>query len=135
MRGVPSVAYQTIEKCPAVATMLALATDRVVATRGEHIRPLGMFPYVSVNERIPTHHTIRKLRVLVDSIRMDGRLASISPTGTVSVLVNALMGNWHCLLVGVDIRHAKGAGECDGALRLISRARRHHMVMTKQRGI
>ncbi|WP_414648196.1 IS5 family transposase [Dyella sp.] len=36
--------------------------------RGADIRQLGMFSYVSVDERVPADHPIRKLRVLVDTI-------------------------------------------------------------------
>jgi hypothetical protein len=48
--------------------MLALVNDWVVAMRGAYIQPLCMFPYVSVDERVPTDHAIRKLQVLVDTI-------------------------------------------------------------------
>lgn len=36
--------------------------------RGADIQQLGMFSYVSVEERVPAGHPIRKLRVLVDTI-------------------------------------------------------------------
>jgi transposase len=36
--------------------------------RGADIQQLGMFSYVSVDERVPADHPIRKLRVLVDTI-------------------------------------------------------------------
>lgn len=36
--------------------------------RGADIQQLGMFSYVSVEERVPAGHSIRKLRVLVDTI-------------------------------------------------------------------
>jgi hypothetical protein len=36
-----------------------------------------------------------------------------------SYLANALMENRHGLLVGIDVRHATGTGERDGALALV----------------
>ncbi len=39
--------------------------------RGADIQQLGMFSYVSVDERVPADHPIRKLRVLVDTILKD----------------------------------------------------------------
>ena len=36
--------------------------------RGADIQQLGMFSYVSVDDRVPADHPIRKLRVLVDAI-------------------------------------------------------------------
>jgi transposase len=46
--------------------------------RSPDVQQLGMFSYVSVEERVPADHPIRKLRLLVDSIlkEMDGLLAS-----------------------------------------------------------
>ena len=46
--------------------------------RGADVQQLGMFSYVSVDERVPANHPIRKLRQLVDVIlrEMDGLLAS-----------------------------------------------------------
>ncbi len=46
--------------------------------RSPDVQQLGMFSYVSVEERVPTEHPIRKLRVLVDTIlaELDGVLAS-----------------------------------------------------------
>lgn len=45
--------------------------------RGADVQQLGMFSYVSVEERVPSDHPIRKLRVLVDTIlhEMDGLFA------------------------------------------------------------
>ena len=51
----------------------------VVAVRGADIhQQLGMFSYVSVDQRVPTDHPIRKLRMLVDTIlkELDELLAS-----------------------------------------------------------
>ncbi|WP_053096282.1 hypothetical protein [Frateuria defendens] len=36
--------------------------------RSPDVQPLGMFSYVSVEDRVPVDHPIRKLRVLVDAI-------------------------------------------------------------------
>ena len=36
--------------------------------RSPDVQQLGMFSYVSVEERVPSDHPIRKLRVLVDGI-------------------------------------------------------------------
>jgi transposase len=46
--------------------------------RGADVQQLGMFSYVSVDERVPADHPIRKLRVLVDAIlkELDELLAS-----------------------------------------------------------
>lgn len=46
--------------------------------RSPDVQQLGMFSYVSVEERVPSDHPIRKLRALVDSIlgELDGVLAS-----------------------------------------------------------
>ena len=35
--------------------------------RSPDVQQLGMFSYVSVEDRVPSDHPIRKLRVLVDS--------------------------------------------------------------------
>lgn len=39
--------------------------------RGADVQQLGMFSYVSVEERVPADHPIRKLRVLVDIVLKD----------------------------------------------------------------
>ena len=39
--------------------------------RGADVQQLGMFSYVSVDNRVPEDHPIRKLRVLVDAILKD----------------------------------------------------------------
>jgi transposase len=39
--------------------------------RGSDVQQLGMFSYVSVEDRVPRDHPIRKLRVLVDAILKD----------------------------------------------------------------
>lgn len=46
--------------------------------RSPDVQQLGMFSYVSVEERVPSDHPIRKLRVLVDGIlgELDGVLAT-----------------------------------------------------------
>jgi len=46
--------------------------------RGADIQQLGMFSYVSVDDRVASDHPIRKLRMLVDSIlkELDELLAS-----------------------------------------------------------
>lgn len=46
--------------------------------RSPDVQQLGMFSYVSVEDRVPRDHPIRKLRVLVDTIlkELDGLLAS-----------------------------------------------------------
>lgn len=46
--------------------------------RGADVQQLGMFSYVSVEDRVPLDHPIRKLRVLVDTIlkELDAVLAS-----------------------------------------------------------
>ncbi len=46
--------------------------------RSPDVQQLGMFSYVSVEERVPSDHPIRKLRVLVDGIlgELDDVLAS-----------------------------------------------------------
>ena len=46
--------------------------------RGSDVQQLGMFSYVSVEDRVPPNHPIRKLRLLVDLIlrEMDGLLAT-----------------------------------------------------------
>lgn len=46
--------------------------------RGADVQQLGMFSYVSLDERVPQDHPIRKLRVLVDTIlaELDGVLAA-----------------------------------------------------------
>lgn len=36
--------------------------------RSADVQQLGMFSYVSVDDRVPPDHPIRKLRVLVDTI-------------------------------------------------------------------
>ena len=36
--------------------------------RSPDVQQLGMFSYVSVEDRLPADHPIRKLRVLVDAI-------------------------------------------------------------------
>jgi len=48
--------------------MIVPVNDRVFAVRGADIQQLGMFSYVSVDDRVPADHPIRKLRVLVDTI-------------------------------------------------------------------
>jgi transposase len=49
-----------------------------MTVRGADVQQLGMFSYVSVDERVPADHPIRKLRVLVDTIlkELDEVLAS-----------------------------------------------------------
>jgi transposase len=51
--------------------------------RGADVQQLGMFSYVSVDERVPADHPIRKLRVLVDAIvkELDEVLASRYASG------------------------------------------------------
>lgn len=46
--------------------------------RGVNVQQLGMFSYVSVEERVPKDHPIRKLRILVDTIlaQLDNLLSS-----------------------------------------------------------
>lgn len=46
--------------------------------RGADVQQTGMFSYVSVEDRVPQDHPIRKLRVLVDAIlkEMDALLGS-----------------------------------------------------------
>lgn len=46
--------------------------------RSPDVQQLGMFSYVSVEERVPSDHPIRKLRVMVDGIlgELDGVLAA-----------------------------------------------------------
>jgi transposase len=46
--------------------------------RGADVQQAGMFSYVTVEERVPADHPIRKLRVMVDAIlkELDGLLAS-----------------------------------------------------------
>ena len=46
--------------------------------RGADVQQLGMFSYVSVEERVPAEHPIRKLRVMVDGIlkELDAVLAA-----------------------------------------------------------
>jgi transposase len=46
--------------------------------RGADVQQLGMFSYVSVEDRVPEDHPIRKLRVLVDTIldELDGEFAA-----------------------------------------------------------
>ena len=46
--------------------------------RSPDVQQLGMFSYVSVEDRVPSDHPIRKLRVLVDSIlgELDGVFAA-----------------------------------------------------------
>lgn len=39
--------------------------------RGSDVQQLGMFSYVSVEDRVPKDHPIHKLRVLVDAILKD----------------------------------------------------------------
>jgi transposase len=39
--------------------------------RGADVQQLGMFSYVSVEDRVPADHPIRKLRILVDTILQD----------------------------------------------------------------
>lgn len=48
------------------------------AMRGADVQQPGMFSYVSVEDRVPRDHPIRKLRVLVDTIlkEMDALLGS-----------------------------------------------------------
>ncbi|WP_412731039.1 IS5 family transposase [Dyella aluminiiresistens] len=56
--------------------------------RGADIQQLGMFSYVSVDERVPGDHPIRKLRMLVDTIlkELDELLASsYAPGGRLSI--------------------------------------------------
>lgn|GEM_PF-4117486 len=48
--------------------MIALINDWVVAVHEADIQLLGMFSYVSVNERATANHSIRKPRVLVGTI-------------------------------------------------------------------
>ena len=45
--------------------------------RGADLQQLGMFSYVSLEERVPADHPIRKLRLLVDVIlgELDGVFA------------------------------------------------------------
>lgn len=52
--------------------------------RGADVQQLGMFSYVSVEERVPSDHPIRKLRALVDAIlhEMDAPLASRYAAGS-----------------------------------------------------
>jgi transposase len=51
--------------------------------RGADVQQLGMFSYVSVDDRVPADHPIRKLRVLVDAIlkELDEVLASRYASG------------------------------------------------------
>lgn len=46
--------------------------------RGADVQQLGMFSYVSLEERVPKDHPVRKLRILVDTIlsEMDDLLAA-----------------------------------------------------------
>ncbi|MEO8999409.1 MAG: IS5/IS1182 family transposase, partial [Rhodanobacter sp.] len=46
--------------------------------RSPDVQQLDMFSYVSVEERVPSDHPIRKLRVMVDGIlgELDGVLAA-----------------------------------------------------------
>lgn len=56
--------------------------------RGADVQQLGMFSYVSVEDRVPKEHPIRKLRVLVDTIlsEMDELLGSrYAPGGRTSI--------------------------------------------------
>lgn len=56
--------------------------------RSPDVQQLGMFSYVSVEERVPLDHPIRKLRVLIDAIlgELDGLLASrYAPDGRPSI--------------------------------------------------
>jgi transposase len=56
--------------------------------RGADIQQLGMFSYVSVEERVPKDHPIRKLRILVDTIlsELDPVFAArYAPLGRVSI--------------------------------------------------
>lgn len=56
--------------------------------RGADVQQLGMFSYVSVEDRVPKDHPIRKLRVLVDAIlkEMDALLGSrYAPSGRESI--------------------------------------------------
>jgi len=39
--------------------------------RSADVQQLGMFSYVSVEDRVPADHPIRQLRVLVDAILKD----------------------------------------------------------------
>ncbi len=51
--------------------------------RSPDVQQLGMFSYVSVEDRVPPDHPIRKLRVLVDAIlgELDGLLAARYASG------------------------------------------------------
>ena len=74
--------------------MIALINDRVVAVRGADIQQLGMFSYVSVDERVPADHPIRKFRVLVDTIlqELDDVLASrYAAVGRTSIPLERLL--------------------------------------------
>jgi hypothetical protein len=71
-----------------------------------------MFSYVSVEERVPADHPIRKLRVLVDGILKEKE-------AKLSHLADALMENRNGLLAGIDVCHASGTGERDGALAFV----------------
>jgi transposase len=56
--------------------------------RGTDTQQLGMFSYVSVEERVPADHPVRNLRKLVDAIllQLDGDLASrYAPEGRPSI--------------------------------------------------
>ncbi|HKT28280.1 IS5 family transposase [Dyella sp.] len=56
--------------------------------RGLDVQQLGMFSYVSVEERVPKDHPIRTLRILVDTIlsQLDPLLAArYAPIGRVSI--------------------------------------------------
>lgn len=44
------------------------ARTRSIGCTGAEVQQLGMFAYVSVEDRVPKDHPIRKLRTLVDVI-------------------------------------------------------------------
>lgn len=54
--------------------------------RSSDIQPLGMFSHVSVEDRVPGDHPIRKLRVLVDAIlgELDERAVITDRSGSVA---------------------------------------------------
>jgi hypothetical protein len=88
---------------------------------GPDVQQLGIFSHASVDERVPTDRPIRKLQPAVSVIRgPEHRRCGVGSLDLlVQPLANALMGSRNGLLIGIDVRHAGGTGERDGALKLV----------------
>ncbi len=85
---------------------LPASSDPKTEMRGSSNTQSAMFSYVSLEERIPKHHRLRKLRVLVDTVlaEMDKEFEAVyAKTGRPSVLPERLL---KAMLLQICLRSA-----------------------------